>query len=144
MRKSLSIGLLLLVFLGTVGVPLYRHTCLHDKVTINTLFMSSDHCDPEHEQQEMQHEDCCKPVAETVVEDGCCSESMSMLAISFNFFEHVQLTPLLAPELVKNAAYYLSFVPETVEKERLLAFSNTDPPKPGGKELLTRICIWRI
>ena len=144
MRRIASIALLLLVFSGSVGVPLYTHTCFEEKVTIRTFFTASEHCEdmasaPHHE----AHSSCCA-APEQQVKDNCCSEEAKHLAMKFGFFEQWQLQLALAPQLIPEVTAILPYVLVFPDEREVLYATNSDPPPLSGKDILHRICIWRL
>ena len=144
MRKLYSIALVLLVFCGSVGIPLYQHTCLHEDITIHTLFTASDHCEAMHEPEPSVPSCCAKEVKTIVEDDHCCTEDVSRLAMNFSFFVNWQLTAAIVPQPELNISRFLSFEPAFPAGEQLFCASDSDPPPLSGRELLHRICILRL
>jgi hypothetical protein len=149
MKKQISIGLVLLFFFGSVGVPLFRHTCSMEDITIHTLFTSSDHC--EETAPVVVEKSCCKAEEQSVTtkneeraESGsCCSDDVKRLAMQFSFFEQWQLTAIIPQGEISITAFlpYTSVFPR---EEQLLFAANSDPPTLSGRELLHSICILRL
>lgn len=149
MKKVLSIASVLLVFFGTVGVPLYQHTCLHEDITINTLFTASDHCEDGHEDEEQQADDCCavpepKIDHERLSENHCCSEDISRLAMSFDYFEQWQQAVAAIPAPVFSVEKYLLYAPAFPSESHIRFATNTDPPALSGRQRLCANCILRL
>lgn len=146
MRRLFSIALIVLVFSGSVGIPLYQHTCLHENITISTLFTGSDHCEEEHiEKQGRTVAPCCAiPSEKQVTKDHCCSEEVTRLALPFNYIEQAQSLVYLAPEFPFPAAHYLLYQIIIPAENRLLYAANSDPPPLSGRELLHINCVWRL
>ncbi len=139
-----SIALLLLVFSGSVGVPLFTHTCLEEKVTIHTLFSASDHCDDmKAATPEKQHISCCE-APKQLVKDRCCSEEAKHLAMKFDFFEHWQTQAAIITQPFTDIHKYLPYTVLFSEDQEVLFATNTDPPPRSGREILHQICIWRL
>lgn len=144
MRRLASIALLLLVFSGSIGAPLYTHTCLEEKVTIHTLFTASKHCDDlEAATYEKQHVSCCA-APKQLVKDNCCSEEAQHLAMKFGFFEHWQTQLALAPQLISDIVTYLPYTVVFPDEQEVLYATNSSPPPLSGRDILHRICIWRL
>lgn len=145
MRRLISITLALLVFSGSIGAPLYSHTCSHDNVTIHTLFLSPDHCVEMDVQPVEQHASCCAvKTPEQQVKEKCCSEQVTHLSMQFNFFEHWHMQAAIIPQFVPEITHYLPYTVLFSEDREVLYASNTDPPPLSGREILHRICIWRL
>ena len=147
MRQLYSIAIVLLVFFGSVGIPLYQHKCLHDDITIHTLFTGSDHCEVMQEEEQPNAPDCCasKVKKQEVKEDHCCTEDVTRLALAFNFFENWQLQTAMIPQAELKIAQHLPYSTEfPAEKQVMLCVSDTDPPPLSGRDRLPVICIWRL
>ena len=149
MKRILSILSVLLVFFGSVGVPLYQHTCQHEDITINTLFTASDHCEAGHEAVVEKAHDCCAaPEPETdqdqLADDSCCSEHVSRLAMSFNYFEQWQLVVAIIPAAAFSAEKYLPYAPSFPAESQIQYAANTDPPPLTGRQRLCANCILRL
>ncbi|HLP56683.1 MAG TPA: hypothetical protein VK151_16720 [Fluviicola sp.] len=142
-NRLVGIGLIALVFLGSIGIPLYRHSCSHEQITIQTLFTMSDHCEAEAETEDS----CCEkaiPEQSESVDDNCCTDEIKRLSLPFDYFEsaHYELPVWIAviPKLSE-----LRFVPESIPSdESLIACQITEPPpKPLGERLPVN-CCWRL
>lgn len=148
MRILVSIALVLLVFSGSVGVPLYQHTCAHEQITIHTLFTGSDHCKAMEEApvQPERHSCCAKPQPQKVQlkKETCCTEHVTRLALSFNFFEQVQSAGAILPDAPLAITRFLPYAPVFPTESQVLYASNSDPPPLSGRELLQSICILRL
>lgn len=144
MRQLKSIALVLLVFCGSAGIPLYQHTCLHEDITINTLFTGSDHCKATHEPEQVIESCCGGKTKEQLTDNHCCTEDVARLAMNFGFFENWQLTPAVIPQRELSIARFLPFQPVFPVEKSLLYASDKDPPSISGRERLHRICTWRL
>lgn len=144
MVKKALIGILVVfVFLGSLGVPLYEHTCLHEKTSIKTLFKASDHCAVKESDQH-QHPTCCAKKAKEVVKDECCTEEMTFLTMTFNFFEFTDTPISFLPSFpfsVKKEQLFTSVLPSD---ETVLFDTNPDPPRSYGRTLLPKYSVWRL
>jgi len=145
MRHIYSIALVLLVFCGSVGIPLYQHTCQHEDITINTLFTASDHCESMDAPEPVVNSCCASEAKEQVADDHCCTEDVTRLAMNFSFFVNWQMTAAIVPSAELQISRFLPFRLEFPAEEQVLLYaSDTDPPPLSGRELLHRICIWRL
>ena len=144
MVQKALIGLLVLfVFLGSLGIPLYEHTCLHEKMSIKTLFKASDHCAVKASDQH-QHPTCCAKASKEVVKDECCTEEMTYLTMTFNFFEFTDTPISLLPQVPFTYTKEQLFSSILLSNEIVLFATNPDPPSLSGKDLLPKNCIWRL
>ncbi|ASS49980.1 MAG: hypothetical protein A3D31_10415 [Candidatus Fluviicola riflensis] len=138
-NRLVGIGLILLVFLGSIGIPLYRHSCTHEQIIIQTLFTSSDHCEEEIV------EPCCKEKAsDELLSDDCCSDEIKRLSLSFDYFEsdHYQ-HPVWIAEYPLLTAF--RFTPEILHTDEsvIICQITRPPPKPLGERLPVN-CCWRL
>jgi hypothetical protein len=134
MRIAVSIALVLLVFSGSVGVPLYQHTC-------------SDHCKAMEQAVQPERHSCCakpQPQKAQIKKETCCTENVTRLALSFNFFEHARQAVAAIPDTLLANARFLPYAPVFPTESRVLYASNSDPPPLSGREILRAICILRL
>lgn len=146
MKSMLQIGMVIIVLIGSIGIPFYQHTCLHENKVLSSLFVPANACAEEH--QKAEEPSCCekeKQHIETVetLDDLCCLDEVSSWQLSFFVFQEVQ--PIIAESLQELSV--LSFFRPfevTWNVEDKLVFSGADPPFVGVLERLTQLCIWRL
>ena len=142
MLRMTAFGLLLLTFFGSVGVVFYSHTCAREQVTINTFFAASGHCEADHREQKV--ESCCggqTQNGQAAKNENCCSESIGVVYLSFRFFEQIPAFQFVLPD---TAIEWKKFEVPVSECPREMYALASDPDPPAGREILTRICIWRL
>ncbi|MDH4472504.1 MAG: hypothetical protein QE487_07830 [Fluviicola sp.] len=140
-NRLAGIGLILVVFLGSIGIPLYRHSCSHEQITIQTLFTMSDHCE---EEAEAEDSCCAKTIPEESADDDCCTDEIKRLSLSFDYFESDQYQyPVWIAEFPILTEF--QFAPEiTLANEEVNICQITEPPpKPLGERLPVN-CCWRL
>jgi hypothetical protein len=143
MKWKQVLGLLVafLLFIGAVGVPIYKHTCLQEQQTFHTLFVPSDHCAP---QNTPVSADCCaKTIPDTSLSEHCCEDSVAYFQFHSYSWEHNPLDF----QLIAHAEplVHVDFTFEIIKlkaSNQLLKFP--DPPPISGRERLISHCIWRI
>jgi hypothetical protein len=148
MHKLFSIALIVLIFSGSVGIPLYQHTCSHENITINTLFTASGHCD-EMDAEPAAVDDCCAKAAAAkakaqIEKEPCCKEDVTRLAMSFNYFEHAQLFAAVIPTVSLSIEQFLLYTSVFPAEDQLQYASNSDPPRISGRGLLCLNCMLRL
>lgn len=143
MKWKQVLGLLaaFLLFIGAVGVPIYKHTCLHEQQTFQTLFVPSDHCAPQTSPESV---DCCaKTIKDPTLSEHCCEDSVAYFQFHSYSWEHnpldFQLIALAEPLVYVNCAFEIV---KLKASNQLLKFP--DPPPISGRERLIAHCIWRI
>lgn len=144
-RQGYAWVLLILLILGSIGVPLYKHTCFHERITISTIFTPSGHCEVRHEEPPKTGASCCeKDVKETAALDSrCCDEEVSVLKLPLTFFEKIQwvfslalFVEYLVPDILVLADHYIPLQ---------IAFPSVpDPPPLKTLERLPILCVWRL
>ncbi len=149
MKRILQIGMIVVVLMGTIGIPFYQHTCLHENRVLKSVFVPSGECSEEHH-QEMKKPDCCaaKQVSlvasnQETISDNCCLDEVSNWQFSFFFFQNVH--PIFAEELeeISILSFFTNFEVLWVNEDNQL-FSGSDPPTLTALERLTHLCIWRL
>ncbi len=142
MKQFFQIVGIVVVFFGTLGLPLFQHTCLQENITIQSVFTPSNHCEKEH--LELEVESCCKKEKSisTQFEKKCCVEDQSQLQLSFTYFEHLQLHPFLQSIAVSNFDYPNWIGSVDSEEKQLPSFADS-PPFLSSKRL-PLLCVWRI
>jgi hypothetical protein len=140
-NRLVGIGLILVVFLGSIGIPLYRHSCSHEQITIQTLFTMSDHCGEETEEEDAC---CAKTIADESADDNCCTDEIKRLSLSFDYFESHHYQPPFWLGEVPSAIAFRFPTEIVVSDESLIVCQITEPPpKPLGERLPVN-CCWRL
>lgn len=146
MKQVLQIGMIVVVLMGTIGIPFYQHTCLHENRVLKSVFVPSNECSEEHLKDEKP--DCCSSKQvnssnQETISDNCCLDEVSNWQFSFIFFQNV--TPIFSEALeeVSILSYFSQFEVLWVNEDQKL-FSGSDPPTLTILERLTHLCIWRL
>ncbi|AEA42873.1 hypothetical protein [Fluviicola taffensis] len=147
MKRMLQIGMIVLVLMGTIGIPFYQHTCLHENRVLKSVFLPSNECSEEHLKEEQPA--CCATSQvsesnETAISDDCCLDEVSNWQFSFFFFQDVHPVFSEVLEEVSILSFFSHFEIIWVNKDQQL-FSGSDPPNLlTSLERLTHLCIWRL
>ncbi len=140
MKFCLQFVFLILIIAGSVGVPVYQHTCNETKEVANAIFVNTTNC---HEDEQKHEEMSCCTEKEVVTKDDCCSDEISSYQVSFyksdqqkfvlelGILSNFDLTPVLSTED--------GFSSETTT---VLAFADLPPPKLSKR--LAQLQVWRI
>lgn len=144
--KWMQMGMILVVFLGAVGIPFYQHTCNHENEIVQSVFVPTSGCHEGHQKQEKPA--CCasdnvqKSQKEAVDED-CCSDEVSNWNFSFFSFQELQaVIDSFFKEL--NILDFLGFNSRISNPENEFLFSGNDPPLTETLSRLSYLCIWRL
>ena len=141
MKLFLQIAFVVIILGGSLGIPVYQHTCLNENKSEHALFVNTTECHDDEEQSEAMS--CCQPEkATTDVDDGCCTDEVSAYKISFfkQFQTEFQFSVLDFPlfnslEIFSTSVHYAS-------DSEVLAFADLPPPKLQKR--LALIQVWRI
>ena len=146
MKRILQISMIVVVLMGTIGIPFYQHTCLHENRVMQSVFVPSNECPEEHMKTEQP--DCCSEAQITVSDQGtfsddCCLDEVSNWQFSFFFFQDVH--PIFAETLeeISILSFFTHFEVLWSNEDTQL-FSGSDPPALTSLERLTHLCIWRL
>lgn len=146
MKRMLQIGMIVIVLMGTIGIPFYQHTCLSENLTHKSILVPMHACAQEHEKVEKPS--CCS--ADKVVVDDqesvdghCCVDEVSSWQFSFFFFQNVHPIFADAFEELSILSFFNPFETIWTDEDREL-FSGSDPPTLTVLERLTQLCIWRL
>ena len=141
MKSFLQIVFVVIILGGSLGIPVYQHTCLNENRSEQALFVNTTEChDDEEQHAEMA---CCQPEkAPNTVDDGCCTDEVSAYKISFfkQFQTEFQFSPFDFPKTNALKIFNLSGI--HVSDSEVLAFADLPPPKLLKR--LALIQVWRI
>lgn len=139
--------MIIVVLVGTIGIPFYQHTCLHENRVLKSVFVPSNECSEEHLKAEQP--DCCSTVEvksvsdKETISDNCCLDEVSNWQFSFFFFQDVH--PIFSETLeeISILSFFTHFEVLWSSEDAQL-FSGSDPPTLNVLERLTHLCIWRL
>ncbi|MNU52211.1 hypothetical protein D3C71_412170 [compost metagenome] len=147
MKRILQIGMIIVVLMGTIGIPFYQHTCLSENLVHKSILVPTDVCATEHEKVEKPS--CCSADKVVVdadqesVEGHCCVDEVSNWKFSFFFFQNMHPIFADAFEELSILSFFNPFEIIWTDGDREL-FSGSDPPALTVLERLTQLCIWRL
>lgn len=141
--------MIFVVLMGTIGIPFYQHTCLHENRVMQSVFVPSHECAEKHQKEEKPS--CCSkskaPVVvvsdQETVSDNCCLDEVSNWQFSFFFFQDVHPIFSEALEEISILSFFTHFEVLWCKEDTQL-FSGSDPPALTSLERLTHLCIWRL
>lgn len=144
MKKVLATAGILIVLLGVIGVPVYRHTCLHQDLTIVSVYAPSDHCEEVACVVEPVVSSCCeKESAIQEVNGNCCADEISDIRLHLSYFEEfVVKWQLVLPDVISNTTYLIADNRAIIKKSMGIVQSHAPPLKVH--QYLPLICIWRL
>jgi hypothetical protein len=126
--------ILAFLFVGNVGLDVYKHICEEDGVSVAYVFNTIDHCDSHVEDLPP----CCQEEHE---EKDCCEDEVSYFQIKLDFFQQLGQIDFVSIETNPIVAV---FADEVVVEKPILSFSDTDPPPLETLERLSRLQTYLI
>jgi hypothetical protein len=146
MKKFLQLGVILLVFLSTIGIPVYKHSCLTKSEVSNSFYFEFTSCADEHEAHVKPA--CCESDKELThttheqVEHTCCIDDVSNWQLPFFGFDYS--SPVFYGELKTLTICDFLIADYHLEEQQIRDFSLKNPPQLNTLERLAHLCIWRL
>lgn len=135
LRRFLIFNLLLVLFIGTIGIPVFEHFCKIDGYEAS-YFISKNHCE-----KEKNVSTCCSenPTNDeySFVEEKCCEHSVSFYQISQLLSEKEKSSVNLAFPQVQCIEFPILFTKLSENRTNKTESHFDDPPPIQGRE----ICI---
>lgn len=133
-RNIFIIFLLSIVFVGTVGVRVFTHSCEEDGVFKTYFVQVNNHC----EDKKVELPPCCQKEKEQKEKKDCCRDETQVFKLKvdyLSFWDDYSIESVSIPE-THNLFLNDQIVP--VDEETIIA-SNTDPPpKLNGRQILLK------
>jgi len=140
-KLCLQIAFVIIILGGSLGIPVYQHTCLNENKSEHAIFVNTTECHDDEEQHEAMA--CCQPVkSEKNADDGCCTDEVSAYKVSFfkQFQTDFQFSSLDFDQRFPQSVFNLPV--RSIEDRQVLAFADLPPPKLQKR--LALIQVWRI
>lgn len=139
-KFCLQVVFLIVIVAGSIGVPVYQHTCNETKEVASAIFVNTTDC--HEDEQKVAKMSCCSE-KDVATKDDCCSDEISSYKISFFqsdqqklFLDLGVLSPVyLMPVLSAEVGF-------SIESSAIFAFSDLPPPKLSKR--LAQLQVWRI
>ena len=145
MKSILAIGAVLIVLLGVFGIPVYTHTCLHEDLTIVSVFTPSDHCEEVACEEPKQEASCCEQEKseEEEINGNCCADDLSDVRLHLSYFEEFLVKWQLAyPE--QEIIAFADVIDREAVIQKSIGIVQTHAPPIDVGQYLPLICIWRL
>ena len=142
MKHTVSLLLLVLLFVGNVGVNIFTHTCQEDGVIVSYVFNEGEeHCGDKHALTQNLPV-CCHPEESSNEDDnGCCSDEV----------EYIKLKVDLDQQNINEFSFpTVAIVTSPVSVEHPLGIYDyytanyVNPPPPDSREILLEKQVWII
>lgn len=107
-----------MLFVGSVGLDVFKHICQDDGISVAYVINTIDHCD--------DHKEELPPCCEEEKEDDCCDDEVEHIQMKLDFFQDQdEIADAVILEFVVLPTFH--FDPATT-KSIARSFSNSDPP----------------
>jgi hypothetical protein len=144
--KSILVSVLITyLFLGNVGMAIFKHYCEEDGLYTSYFINTQQHCQNE-EVPESTLPACCKKTKieqEKSIKDDCCSDEFKVFKVALDYCNDKH--DLEFNESVVLYDHTFQFV---MHSEKIPSFAihkyNNPPPKHFGKSLLIKNQVFRI
>ena len=135
MIKNLFITFLVsVVFVGTIGVRVFTHSCEEDGVFKTYFVQVNNHC--ENEQKELPS--CCQKVKAEKEKKDCCHDETEVFKLKLDYislWDDFSFEPILIP-VTPNFTVANNSIPLT---QLCLQACNSDPPPiQNGRQILLK------
>ncbi len=145
LKPILFSALIIYLFIGNIGLSIFKHYCEEDGLFTAYIFNSNDHC--ENETTDSILPDCCKKnkidSKQSQFKDDCCSDEYKCFKISLDYFNGKE--DFCADDFLISSASLseIVFSHQRFYHKRTIKYNNP-PPKFHGRTLLVKNQVFRI
>lgn len=129
--------------MGSVGVGVFSHLCSVDGLEQSFFIPKEDKCLTVVKEKSCCHKSDTKTESHELSTKKCCSESLAIYKLNTENTDQIL-------KLKFNKKYISIFqilpeiLPSIFVKENQIAYTNPDPPRSSGKEILIFKQVFRI
>lgn len=132
-KTILLSSILSLLFLGNIGMDVFKHICEEDGVSVAYVFNTIDHCDSHVDELPP----CCQEEHE---EKDCCDDEVDHFQIKLDFFQ--QTVDIQFVDIAVNPIFV--FYEKVLVEQPFISYTDTDPPPLETLERLSLIQTYLI
>ena len=137
MKTLILIFLSALLFLGNIGVPVFKHAC--DKNGVYTSFFIQQQSQCPEEQSDIPS--CCQKEKKK----SCCHDEKTVLQLDEKYVSTQALVvPIVYLQLNPNNPSFHFATRFSSEEISVKAWDDPPPTRKFGRELLIHQCVFRI
>ena len=133
--KNLFITFLLsIVFIGTVGVRVFTHSCKEDGVFKTYFVQINNHC----EDKKVEFPPCCQKEKEKKEKKDCCHDETEVFKLKvdyLSFWDHYSFESI---SILETNKFFFNDQIVPVDEETLIACNTDPPPKLDGRQILLK------
>ncbi len=134
-RSTQLIFFISLLFVGTIGVPVFTHSCQKEGQFTSYFLPLNDHCEKE---EISDLPPCCKKEKEEKDKKDCCNDETEVFKLKVDyvsFWKDFSFQSFVIPEN-RSFSFDKKVVPS--EKQTLQSSNSDPPPKLCGREILLK------
>ena len=148
LKNSLIFCIIIVSFIGTIGVSVFQHSCSEDGVFTAYFINTNTHCEVTETVEELPT--CCQKEqkkafsSKQAIKEDCCNDEVSYFKVSLDYYSTFEIKINALTALFKHSDFSLK---NTTALSDLYTYSNYEDPPPklkSGKELLIAHQIFRI
>lgn len=141
LKLLIIISGLLILFVGNVGVNVFKHICQEDGVwTSYFVKTADDHCD--NKEKAIEHsKSCCSKEKEEQKKD-CCNDQTEYFKIKLDFFNDPSVVIPLSSSIIIPSNF--TFVFNETQKEYYSKNYINPPPFKAGRDILIQHQVFII
>lgn len=141
LKSIFIISGLLLLFVGNVGVNVFKHICQENGVWTSYFVQTAyDHCESQHEA--VKHAKSCCAVEQEENKKDCCNDQTEFFKINLDFYNDpsISIPPTSAIIIPTNFV----FVHNDIQQDYYTSKYVNPPPKRLGKDILIQYQVFLI
>lgn len=128
-KSILLLGFLLVLFVGNVGVNIFKHVCAEDGVSVSYFVQNEDECNDHHETLPS----CCTE-SEDDLEDDCCSDIVSYFNVKLDYFESFDSFDFAPLQFASIGEFNFNF--QSLGFEEVYVAHTYDDPPPNDSQTI--------
>ena len=132
-RSTLLIFFISLLFVGTIGVPVFTHSCQKEGQFTSYFLPLNDHC----EKEEISNlPPCCKKEKKDT--NDCCNDEAEVFKLKVDYVSFWNDFAFQSFQLTENQHFSFDKVIIPSETQTLQSSNSDPPPKLCGREILLK------
>ena len=134
-RSILLIFFISLLFVGTIGIPVFTHSCQKEGQFTSYFLPLNDHCEKE---EISDLPPCCKKEKEEKDKKDCCNDETEVFKLKVDYISFWNNYSFQSFQIPENTYFSFDNVIILSEKQTLQSCSSDPPPKLCGREILLK------
>lgn len=132
---------LFLLFVGNVGVNVFKHICEEDGVWTSFFVKTvENHCDSEDDFT--NHVKSCCPSEKEKEDNDCCKDQTEFFKINLDFYNDPSI--VIPATLAVVNTFSFDFILNETQKDYYTSKYVNPPPKKAGKDILIQHQVFLI